>query len=70
MEGLYSDLTDEVVIDIAAKKQSERFQARNNAESCELGISYPVFQSILSGHNHQMIKVFASRGIHLQCDII
>ena len=56
---LYSDLADEDVIDIAAIKQSDNFQARNDAVSCELGMQYPVLQSILSGHNHQMIKVFA-----------
>ena len=54
---LYSDLADEDVSDIADKRL-EIYQARNDAATCELGIRYPVLQSILSGRNHQTIKVF------------
>ena len=58
LEGLYSDLTDEGAMDVSAAVQADRFQARNYAVSCELGIRYPILQSIISGRNHQTIKVF------------
>ena len=58
LERLYSDLADEDAIDVSAAVQADRFQDRNDAVSCELGIRYPVLQSIMSGRNHQTIKVF------------
>ena len=57
LEQLYCDLGDEDSNDIPALLKARQHQARNDAISCELGIRYPVLQSILSGCNHQTIKV-------------
>ena len=57
LECLYSDLADGDVSDKAVKRL-EIYQALHDAVSCELGIRYPVLQSIMSGHNHQTIQVF------------
>ena len=58
LERLYCDLADEGAMDVSAAVQADRFQARNDTVSRELGISYPVLQSIMSGRNHQTIQVF------------
>ena len=53
----YSDLGDEDAIDVSAEVKAHTYQARNDAVSCELSISYPVLQSISSARNCQTIEV-------------
>ena len=56
LEHLYSDLGDEIDHEKPDQMKSESWLAKNDSISCELGISYPVLQSILSGRNHQTTR--------------
>jgi len=57
LEHLYSDLGDEIDHEKPDTMKAESWLAKNDSISCELGIRYPVLQSILSGRNHQTTKV-------------
>ena len=59
LERLYTDLAD---TDILPEMRNKEQSNRNEAISCELGIRYPVLQSILSGPagNHQTLQVLQS----------
>ena len=57
LDCLYSDLADENEHEKPEQLKCESWLAKNDAISCELGIRYPVLQSILSGRNHQSTKV-------------
>ena len=57
LDRLYSDLADTELLQVMTKSEQSNC---NEAISCELGIRYPVLQSILSGPamNHQTLQVF------------